>query len=127
LQLNPGTGFFIFVGGTKPYTNTIAGQVVGPSGTSVTNLIYPGYQLMGSLVPFGDNITNTATFNLIGKGGNSIQTWDPVAQSFTTFKLTAGNWVNQITLGIQVPNISVGQGFFYTPVAQTNTWIQASP
>jgi len=46
LVLNPGTGFFLALGGSKAYTNTFAGQVVGNVGGSVTNLIYPGFRLL---------------------------------------------------------------------------------
>jgi len=64
---------------------------------------------------------------LIGKGGNIIEVWDPVGQVFVAYKLTAGNWVNQTTSAIGAPSIGVGQGFFYTPIAQTNTWVQVNP
>jgi hypothetical protein len=127
LVINPGTGIFLDLGGSKPYTNTIAGQIVVNSGSSVTNKIYPGLQLVGSEIPFGDSITNTATINLIGAGGNVLEVWDPVGQSYVGYKLTAGYWINQITLATNVPNISVGQGFFYNPGTKTNTWVQVSP
>jgi hypothetical protein len=127
LVLNPGTGFFMDLGGSKAYTNTFAGQIVGNAGSSVTNLIFPGLQLVGSLIPFGDTITNTSTINLIGKGGNVIEVWDPVGQAFVPYKLTGGNWVNQVTAAVGAPTISVGQGFFYNPQSQTNTWVQVNP
>jgi len=128
-SLPPGQGFFLNLGGAKGYTNTFVGQVVpGLSHTSVTNLVMPGLQLVGSLVPFADYVSNTATLNLVVKGGTTLQEWDPVAQGFVVFKFSAGAWQNLNTSLPQVPQLSIAQGFFLQPNGTTsNVWVEVSP
>ena len=127
--LPPGQGFFVQLGGAKSYTNTFTGQVVpGQHGTSVTNLIMPGLQLVGSLVPYADYVTNTSTINLIAKGGTTLQQWDQVGQQFIVYKFSAGAWQNLNTSLAEVPFINVSQGFFFQPNGTTsNVWVEASP
>ena len=128
LLIPPGEGFFMLLGGSKKYTNTFSGNVVGPSGSSVTNIIQKGLQLEGALVPFADYVTNTATVNLIVKGGTTIQLWDPVGQQFVLYQFALGAWGNINTGLPQVPQIAPGQGFFVQPNgSNTNIWVQASP
>ena len=60
----PGTGYFILTGSN--YTNTFVGTVVTPVGGTSTNVIPASlFEAVGSLTPYGDSITNTATLNLV--------------------------------------------------------------
>jgi hypothetical protein len=125
----PGVGFFISIGGSNPYTNTFVGNVVPQSsGASVTNIVQPGLQLIGSLIPFADAVTNTATVNLPVAGATTLQTWDPIAQQFVFFKFTAGSWkLNGSASTPQAPVITPAQGFFLAPPTVSNVWVQVSP
>jgi hypothetical protein len=125
-QLAPGVGYFVTLGGSKSYTNTIVGNVECVVPGSVTNIIQNGLQLEGSVIPYGDYITNTATFNLIGKGGSILQQWDIPSQAFVGFKISGGVWQNLNTLTAQTPQIGVGEGFFFTPSGtSSNIWVES--
>jgi len=124
LVIAPGTGVFITPAGSNPYTNTFVGNVVAPVGGSVTNTVQPGAQLVSSLIPYADYVTNTATFNLTVAGATVLQQWDPVGQQFVVFKFQAGHWVNLGTSLQQVPMIGVGEGFFLTPPSVANVWTE---
>jgi len=126
--ISPGVGFFINVGGVNPYTNTFVGNVVGPSGNNVTNTVGTGLQLVGSLVPYADYVTNTASVDLTVAGATTLQTWDPIGQQFVFFKFTAGSWkLNGNAATPQAPFITPAQGFFLAPPTVSNVWVQASP
>lgn len=130
--INPGTGFFLNLGGSKAYTNTWLGQVVGTTGASVTNLIMPGFQLVSSLIPYADSVTNTATLNLIVKGGTQLQQWDPVAQGFVIYGFSGGAWSPGNTFSNAptptVPFIHIAEGFFFKPNGtSSNVWVEVNP
>jgi hypothetical protein len=120
--VTPGAGFFITP--ASPYTNTFVGTVVAPVGGSVTNTVQPGLQLVSSLIPYGDFVTNTATLNLAVAGGTTLQQWDPIGQQFVVFKFQAGHWVNLGTSLQQVPQIGAGEGFFLSPSTVANVWTE---
>jgi len=122
--VRPGTGVFIVSAGANPYTNTYVGQVVPLVGSSVTNVVQPGAQLVSSIIPYADFVTNTTTFNLTVAGATLLQKWDPVGQQFVVFKFQAGHWVNLNTSAQQVPQIGVGEGFFLSPPTVANNWTE---
>jgi len=130
-QLPPGVGFFVRVGqpgdGSPSVTNTFTGSIIVPSGGSVTNEIYPGYQIYGSVIPYAGNIAN---FGLNGGDTNldfggpltvkksQILTFDPTAGFVTTPKTgTPPLWAGTVA-------ISVGQGFFINNLGPDTNMIQ---
>jgi len=125
VQILPGQGFFITPGGSVPYTNTFVGNVVAAPGSSVTNTVGTGLHLVGSLVPYADYVTNTATINLPVAPATTLQTWDPIGQQFVLYKFLAGQW--KIGTTPAVPQIAVGQGFFLSPPTVANVWVQTLP
>jgi hypothetical protein len=118
-----GSGYFIEPGGAAPYTNTFVGNIVCPAGGSVTNAVGSGFQLVGSQIPYGDAVTNTATLNVPGAAAFQIQKWNVGSQGFTTYKFAAGAW--KIGNTVSIPQIGVGEGFFYS-TSGTN-WVETLP
>jgi len=126
--INPGTGMFVSVAGTVPYTNTFVGNVLAPTATPVTNTIPAGLQLVGAQVPYSGDVTNTAALNLVGvTGGTQILIWNSANQSFDTYiwsALLGGHW--KLNGNNVDPIIGVGQGFFLNVAAPYN-WVQTGP
>ncbi|MGB7767340.1 MAG: hypothetical protein WBN22_00600 [Verrucomicrobiia bacterium] len=122
--LPPGTG--VFAQWSAPYTNTFVGQVDPVVGATNTTVLPAGYQLVSSLVPYADYVTNTGTVNITGvTGGTTITEWDTANQSFDLlYTFTAGHWklggVNN------TPQLGIGQGFFFNAAAPYN-WTQVGP
>lgn len=117
LVIPPGTGFFIRI--PSDQTNTFVGNVVIGFGET-NSMSLPGgvFSLVGSPVPFAGQLTDAGdnTLNLGGALGNQsqIQVWN--GGGFQVAQKTFGNWNTNLT-------ISVGQGFFVKPNADT-TWSQ---
>jgi len=134
-----GMGFFLIPGG--PITNTFAGAVSVSVGTSNTMSLPTGGHgyLVASVVPYGGVITNgtssTGGPNLNGLPAfSSLLFWNGVsAFNQVLFDPTDPNGVGagaplwyqgddttpyvDPTTGGNVPNISVGQGFFIIPAS----------
>jgi hypothetical protein len=119
--LPPGQGFFFTP--SVAYTNTWVGSVVANAGNNwtVTNSLTTSQQLVGSLIPYADSITNTQTVNLLVAGASTISKWNVGSQTYTLYKFTAGQW--KIGSTVSVPSLGVGEGFFITPTASTN-WVE---
>jgi len=122
--LPPGQGFF-FNPATPGYTNTFVGNVVAAAGASVTNTLGSGSQLVGSLLPYADSVTNTSTINLLVPGATTLNEWSVGSQTFVLYKVVAGQWKLNGTTP-QVPTLNVAQGFFINPPSATN-WVQTLP
>jgi len=121
--LPPGVGFFYqYTGGNS--TNTFAGSVVAFSGSQATNALGTVIAPFGSLVPYADTITNTATFNLVVAPGSTLQQWDVVNQKYNSFTYNGPNWKKG--LATTNPVIQAGEGFFLQASVATN-WIQNAP
>jgi len=124
----PGTAYFINCGGAG-YTNTYVGSVVAASATTVTNSLNTGLLAVGSLIPYAGPVTNAAALNLIPPGATTIQLWDSVSQSYTSYTYSgpAANrtWKDSAN-NVVVPTLNVGQGFFISPGASYN-WTQTLP
>jgi len=124
IALPPGIGFF-YASATS--TNLIFVGTVDATtgGGTATNALSLGYAAVGSMIPYGDVVTNAATFNLTVGGGSTIQIWDPVAVAFTPYQWKGGlhTWQNLNTSVNTNPTVNVGQGFFISPNVATN-WIQ---
>ena len=122
--LAPGSGFFVKNSSTLT-TNTFSGSVVGASGSSVTNVLSAGYNLVGSMIPFAGELTTDTNLNLVGTAlanKSQLQSWNAGSQSFNTAVIK-----NSLGWGATFP-VVVGQGFFIKSANTTSTnWIQTAP
>jgi hypothetical protein len=126
ITIPPGVGFFIQIGGTGIYTNTFVGTVVPNTGLNATNAVNTGFQAVSSSLPMSDNITNTATINLITPGGTQIQRWSTASQTFVPVGFSGGKWKTGGVATNVVLNLP--EGFFI----QNNSgapinWVQTGP
>jgi hypothetical protein len=119
-NLAPGEGFFYLNAGSNK-TNTFVGDVVQGAYNNPVPIVGGGsFNGIGSSVPIGGSFTN-ATDGIIPRDGDSVFTWDVVAQdlgaataSYSTF---LGKWDNTAI------NINPGNGFFYLGAgANQNPW-----
>jgi len=121
--LAPGTGFFVKVPAAT--TNTFVGTVgaVGlATGSTVTNALISGYNLVGSPIAFAGDATTDANINLGATLANksSLLDWNSGTQSYdTAVGKGSGVW------GSTFP-ISVGEGFFVKSPGAVN-WVQTLP
>jgi len=114
LNLTPGEGFFVKPNATT--TNTFAGSVAVPVGGSVTNSFAAGvYALVGSPIPYSDNLTGT-NLNLQLANGSQVLIWNSTSQSYQVASKTFGNWNTNL-------NIIPAEGFFVKSSSATN-WVQ---
>jgi hypothetical protein len=115
LTLSPGQGFFIK--SSTAGTNTFVGSIVTPNNGSVTNSLAGGlFSLVGSPIPYSDNLTGT-NLNLNAAVGNGtlVEVWN--GNSFqTSTKGFGGVWTTNLV-------IQPGQGFFVKPNAAAS-WVQ---
>jgi hypothetical protein len=115
-QLTPGAaGFFNNTTGV-PITNTFVGTV--PSGG--TNLLYPGYNLIGSILPV-DGLINMNLLNYTGQvAGDKVYTFSNGAYNPAYATKLNGSWIS-------VPNLtSLGEGFFYynSTTTTNSSWVE---
>ena len=140
VQLPPGVGFYIRNGapgaGAPDITNTFVGSVVANSGTTVTNIILNGFNLLGSKIPIAGNIANGGTpggdANLdfgteiysisTGAGLSKIQTWNTATQSPQNVSkiFASGNWGSTVSVG-------VAQGFWLIATSPSTNYVQTVP
>jgi hypothetical protein len=122
IPLPPGVGFFYYPAANT--TNTYSGQVAcNTGGGTVTNTISALLTPKGSIIPYGDVVTNSATFNLTVPGATVMQYWNIGSQSFTTLTYAGKShvWLDSSS-HTNNPTIPVGQAFFLSGGA-TN-WVQ---
>jgi hypothetical protein len=132
-QINPGQAVFYFNHGTTNITNIFVGTV--PSGG--TNVLVPGYNLVGSMVPTsGDLFSNSisALSNATPNIGDLVYVYDPVLQVYSSiYKAVAlaashnGNSPWQFSAGGDPSITNVGTGFFYFNNSSTSTsinWVE---
>jgi hypothetical protein len=122
-NLPPGLGFFIVAATT--FTNTYTGTIVANTGGgTATNALGTAISPVGSLIPYGDIVTNASTFHLTVAGASILQKWDVNAQQFQpAFQYAAGSKVWKQGTTVTNPVIAVGEGFFIQPASATN-WVQ---
>jgi len=115
----PGAGFFLQPTGANPVTNTFVGNVICPPGGSVTNALAGGsaYTLVGSPVPFSDNLGGS-NMNLGIPTGSHVLTWNGSGYTPST-KTPTSYSPNQ--------SITPGEGFFVQPTGPTYNWVQSLP
>lgn len=123
VPLNPGSGFFIKNSGTTT-TNTFVGSVVVSSGASITNSIVPGYNLVGSPIPYAGDVTTDTNINLGSILANKSQllSFNSSSQAYNTAvgKSSVG-WASSFP-------VTVGQGFFVKSASTSATnWVQTAP
>jgi hypothetical protein len=119
--INPGQAVWIENPSNITVTVTFVGTV--PTGT-LTNPIYPGYNLISTIVPAsGDIITNSImNFTNTPTKKDQIYTYNPLATPNYTGYSAAGNpatWSSDPILP------SVGSGFWYeSQSTATNNWVE---
>jgi hypothetical protein len=121
ISLPPGTGFFVKngVAASPAVTNTFVGNIVVNVGSSLTNAVATGYNLVGSPIAYAADATTDTNINLGGVLPNKSQliSWNSGTQLYSTADVKAGGaWGSPF-------NVSVGQGFFIKAQSGTN-WSQ---
>jgi len=122
------TGVAFFYNPGANVTNTFVGSVPGTgSGSTVTNVLTASITPVGSIIPYGDVVTNAATINLTVPASSVMQYWNPGSQSFSTLNYSAkkGVWLDSLS-HTNNPFVAVGQGFFISVPGGTN-WVQKAP
>jgi len=117
--LMPGKGFFYQNAQGTPQTNTFVGQVT----SSNTIPLLAGYNMIGLTAPVGASIEST-NISLPFQTGDTILTWNGGGYDISTY-LDVGTWIDANGNPISIPNLSVGQGFFYQNAqGATESWTQ---
>jgi hypothetical protein len=125
--LAPGVGFFVKNGiaSSPAITNVFVGTVGAVAltgGSTMTNALTAGYNLVGSQVAFAGDATTDANINLGATLANksSLVDWNSGTQLFDGAVVKAGGvWGSSF-------NITVGQGFFINSKVATN-WVETLP
>jgi hypothetical protein len=124
--LAPGSGFFVKNAGSI-VTNTFVGTVgaVGlAGGSTVTNALANGYNLVGSQIAFAGDATTDANINLASASlANKSQLIDfnTGTQGFDgAVTKGAGGWASPFP-------ITVGEGFFIKNSSTSANWVQTLP
>ena len=115
----PGLGFFYYSPGSN--TLSFAGNTYANPGTSSTNTVLGGFRLVGSQIPYGGAVTNS-TFNLPGQDGAQVLKWNGL-NGYATYTFDTTQWVDD-NYDPSVPQITVGQGFFYYNPSSSVNWVQ---
>jgi hypothetical protein len=116
--LNPGQAGFIFNPGAA-LTVTFVGQV--PSG-ALTNPLYPGFNLVSSILPTDGTLTNGLLDFTGAKNPDKAYTFDPSSQGYTTYSTKVdGEWIVAPVL----TNLASGFFYFNAQAGVTNsTWVE---
>jgi hypothetical protein len=118
--LNPGQAVFFY----NPSTTNMSATFVGTVATgSQTNALYPGYNLVGSIVPMsGDLVTNSLSVlpgQNSGREDDEVFTFAPGIGYNNPFIYASGAWSADPII------TNVYQGFFfYNALATTNNWVE---
>ncbi len=124
--INPGQAVFINNPSNYAVTVTFVGTVPQVGNYNMTNVLVPGFNLVGSIVPTsGDLVTNPITALTNAAKTDTIYIFDPVSQGYNapggTF--TAGK--NGSFLGGDPTIANVGEGFFYQSFGAGNlNWVE---
>jgi hypothetical protein len=120
--INPGQAVWVENPSNATYTVTFVGTV--PTGL-VTNPIYPGYNLISTIVPAsGDIVTNSImNYTNTPTKKDTVYTYNPLTTNFTTYS-AAGNPATWVATGDPILP-SVGGGFWYeSQSTATNYWVE---
>jgi hypothetical protein len=121
ITMNPGQAIFFYNPASTNMYATFVGTV--PTGPT-TNYLYPGYNLVGSVVPVtGDIVTNPISLftygTNVGRASDQFLTMIPdVGYNVDTF--TAGAWAG----GDPVVSNAYTGFFFYNALTITNNWVE---
>ena len=118
LSVPPGTGFFVKLN-SGSITNTFVGNVVVGPGASVTNNLPASYVLVGSPIPYADDLNGTNINLSVLPNKSLIQIWNGSSYTLSTKGGTPSVWAPDAT-------INVGQGFFVQAKSATS-WVQTLP
>lgn len=124
VSLPPGTAYFVKNGkaSSPAYTNVFVGTVgaVGlTTGSTMTNALALGYNLVGSQIAFAGDVTTDANLNLPAAKGSSITTWNGAGYN-PPVSYAAGAWSGPVP-------ITPGQGFFMMQKFFGTNWVQTLP
>ena len=119
VSLPPGVGFFVVNASTTPVTNVFVGSVAVNISASTTNTLGAGLTLVGSAIPYADDIQTSTNINLFGLANKSqLLSWNTGTQKYNTaVGKTAGGWAASFP-------ITVGQGFFISSAAAGSNWVE---
>ena len=112
LTISVGEGFFIKFPSAQ--TNTFVGDIpVSVGATNTVALPAATFALVGSTIPYTDNLTGT-NLDLQLANGSQVQVWNGIA--FQGAQKSFGNWNTNLL-------IQPGEGFFVKSATSTN-WSQ---
>jgi hypothetical protein len=110
ISLNPGEGCYIY-NPLPTFTLTFVGQV--PQGTTLTNTLQPGFNMVSSIVP--QQAAIDTVLGLTPTIGDTIFLYNVSASSYDIMNWTPTGW--QTVVGPEptgtAPSPAVGAGFFY--------------
>jgi hypothetical protein len=121
VTLNPGQAIFFQNPNSAPMTATFVGQV--PTG-SLTNVLIPGYNLVGSMVPISGDISNTnlpvgtiGNLNVTPGYGDYLLFYNTATQRFSNPVTEGGiyspGWSGGAGANGGPVTTNVAEGFFY--------------
>jgi hypothetical protein len=127
--LNPGTACWFQNNNGTNVTLTFVGTV--PQG-SLTNILVPGFNLVGSAVPTsGDLMSNSITMLTNYNIGDNVYTFNPGNGQYSEYSSGSGprfggiGYNNQWASPAGDPFVTnVGQGFWYQNSGATVTWVE---
>jgi hypothetical protein len=113
-QVPPGTGIFVHNVATTNFTITLVGEVPQNATAPLTQTIYPGFTLLGSIPPVSKSLSDTATYNFPAVSGMNLWFWDlPAApQNWTQYNYTGTLWIDVGLGDVGDPTPAVGAGFW---------------
>lgn len=111
-----GTGFFVNSFNAAS-TNTFVGNVIVGPGGSATNSLGTTLVLVGSMIPYADDLNGTNINLSVLPAKSTVQVWN--GAGYTTSVKGATSYSPDA-------NIAVAQGFFVSSHSPTN-WVQTLP
>jgi hypothetical protein len=115
----PGTALFIHNVATTNFTITLVGEVPQNPSAPLTQTIYPGFTLLGSIPPVSTSLADTAVYNFPVSRLMSVLFWDlPESPGgWTTFTYTGTAWFDVVASDFIDPVPPVGAGFWVDATA----------
>jgi hypothetical protein len=126
LTINPGQAAWFYNAGSL-MTITFVGTVPQNGATNMSQTLYPGFNMVGSIIPMsGDLVANTNTLLTTGSGNDEVFTWDPALNSGAggydptyTYTKSTHTW------GPSDPTTTnITEGFWYFVNNTAETWTE---